>query len=178
MESKELFVGARVFVRRWIKSSFRHSAFPFSPVRYSICSWIVLPDPSFQFYCSRPSFFLSLSSPAFFSTSSSCIFFWSLIIVVHILFFFSSRSLDEVSMTSPLFKYQKATRSYRWPQRLIIQSALDSHLFSLFCVCFSSLWKIFNTLFPKYIGTIAILFLMDIAKPNNWNKAILARAGG
>jgi len=61
------------------KFKFRHSAFPFSPVMFNICSWTVPPDPSPYFYCSLPSLILSLSSPSFFSTSSS------------------SRSLDEVS---------------------------------------------------------------------------------
>ena len=86
MKSKDLVVGARVFVRRWIKSSFPLCAFPF-PVIYSICSWIVLPDPFFYFDGSRLSLILSLSSPAFFFTSFSCFFFWSLLIVFHILFY-------------------------------------------------------------------------------------------
>ena len=122
-------------------------------VRFRFFRWF----PAFvleSFYLIPP-FFL-WQSP-FFNSFTFFSWFFLHIILLHLLLipphrcpyfiFFSSRSLDEVSMTSRLFKYQKVTRSYRWPQRLMNQSALVSHLFSLFCVCFSLLW-IFLCLIP------------------------------
>ncbi len=101
MKSKELVVGARVFVRRWIKSSFR------------FFRWYAFVLESFYLILLLY-FYGSLYSFTFFSC------FILHIILLHLLLipphpcpyfiFFSSRSLDEVSMTSRLFKYQKSNK--------------------------------------------------------------------